>query len=58
MGAGTFVNGKLVTPDLLEKKIAETMTCCPRPIRVVHEAINGRENAARIIIDIAHRRQN
>jgi uncharacterized protein (TIGR00661 family) len=31
MGAGTFVNGKLVTLDLLEKKIAETMTCCPRP---------------------------
>jgi UDP:flavonoid glycosyltransferase YjiC (YdhE family) len=58
MGAGTFVNGKLVTPDLLEKKIAETMTCCPRPFRVVHEAINGRENAARIIIDVANRRQS
>jgi uncharacterized protein (TIGR00661 family) len=58
MGAGTFVNGKLVTPDLLEKKIAETMTCRPRPVLGVHEAINGRENAARIIIDIANRGQN
>jgi UDP-N-acetylglucosamine:LPS N-acetylglucosamine transferase len=58
MGAGTSVNGKLVTLDLLEKKIAETMTCCPRPIRIVHEAINGRENAARIIIDVAHHRQS
>jgi UDP-N-acetylglucosamine--N-acetylmuramyl-(pentapeptide) pyrophosphoryl-undecaprenol N-acetylglucosamine transferase len=58
MGAGTSVNGKLVTLDLLEKKIAETMTCCPRQIRIVHEAINGRKNAARIIIDVANRRQN
>jgi UDP:flavonoid glycosyltransferase YjiC (YdhE family) len=56
MGAGTSVNGKLVTLDLLEKKIAETMTCYPRPIRVVHEAINGRKNAAGIIIDVANRR--
>jgi UDP-N-acetylglucosamine:LPS N-acetylglucosamine transferase len=58
MGAGTSINGKLVTPDLLEKKIAETMTCRPRPVLGVHEAINGRENAARIIIDIANRGQN
>ena len=58
MGAGTSVNGKLVTLDVLEKKIAETMTCCPRPVRVVHEAINGRKNAARIIIDAANRRQS
>jgi UDP:flavonoid glycosyltransferase YjiC (YdhE family) len=58
MGAGTSVNGKLVTPDLLEKKIAETMTCCPRPVRVVHEAINGRKNAAGIILDAANHRQS
>jgi UDP:flavonoid glycosyltransferase YjiC (YdhE family) len=58
MGAGTSINGKLVTPDLLERKIAETMTCCPRPVRVVHEAINGRENAAAIIIDVANLGQN
>jgi uncharacterized protein (TIGR00661 family) len=58
MGAGTLVNGRLVTPDLLEKKIAETMTCCPRPVRVVHEGINGRKNAAWIIIDIANRGQS
>jgi UDP:flavonoid glycosyltransferase YjiC (YdhE family) len=58
MGAGTSVNGKLVTQDLLEKKIAETMTCCSRPVRVVHEAINGRKNAAKIIIDAANRRQS
>jgi uncharacterized protein (TIGR00661 family) len=58
MGAGTSVNGRLVTLDMLEKKIAETMTCCPRPVRVVHEAINGRKNAAGIIIDVANRRQS
>jgi UDP-N-acetylglucosamine--N-acetylmuramyl-(pentapeptide) pyrophosphoryl-undecaprenol N-acetylglucosamine transferase len=58
MGAGTSVNGRLVTLDVLEKKIAETMTCCPRPVQVVHEAINGRKNAAGIIIDVANRRQS
>jgi uncharacterized protein (TIGR00661 family) len=58
MGAGTSVNGRLVTLDELEKKIAETMTCCPRPVRVVHEGINGRKNAAGIIIDVANRRQS
>jgi len=58
MGAGTSVDGKHTTLDVLEKKIAETMTCCPRPVRVVHEAINGRKNAAKIIIDVANRRQS
>ena len=58
MGAGTSVNGKLVTHDLLEKKIAETMACCPRPIRAVHQLIKGRENAAAIIIDVANRGEN
>ena len=48
----------MATRDVLEKKIAETMTCCPRPFRDVHEAINGRKNAARIILDVANRRQS
>ena len=46
MGAGTSVNGRQVTLELLEKKIAETMTCCPLPVRNVRKAINGRKNAA------------
>jgi uncharacterized protein (TIGR00661 family) len=58
MGAGTSVNGRQVTLDLLEKKIAETMTCCPRPVRVVHEGLNGRKNAAATIIDAANRRKS
>jgi len=58
MGAGTSVNGKLVTMDVLENKIAETMTCCPRPIQVIHEGLNGRKNAARIIINAADHRES
>jgi uncharacterized protein (TIGR00661 family) len=57
MGAGTSVDGRLVTLDVLEKKITETMTCCPRPFHIVHKSINGRKNAAGIIITIANRRQ-
>jgi len=57
MGAGTSVDGRNVTADKLEKKIAEAMICCPGPFRVVHRAINGRKNAAGIIIKAANRRQ-
>ena len=57
MGAGTSVDGRHATRDVLEKKIAETMKCCPRPIRDVHPEINGRKNAAEIILAAANRRQ-
>jgi UDP-N-acetylglucosamine--N-acetylmuramyl-(pentapeptide) pyrophosphoryl-undecaprenol N-acetylglucosamine transferase len=58
MGAGTLVNGRQVTLDLLEKRIAETMTCCPLPVRNVHKGLDGRKNAAGIIIDVANRGQS
>ena len=57
MGAGTSIDGRNVTLDMLEKKIAETMTCCPRPFRLVHASINGKKNAAEVIITVAQHRQ-
>ena len=57
MGAGISVDGRHVTLDVLEKKIAETMQCCPRPFRAVHLEINGRKNAAGIILAAANRGQ-
>jgi UDP-N-acetylglucosamine--N-acetylmuramyl-(pentapeptide) pyrophosphoryl-undecaprenol N-acetylglucosamine transferase len=57
MGAGTSIDGRNVTLDMLEKKIAETMTCCPRPFRLVHALINGKKNAAEVIITVAQHRQ-
>ena len=57
MGAGTSVDGRHATLDVLEKKIAETMQCCPRPFRLAHLAINGRKNATGIILMVANRGQ-
>jgi UDP-N-acetylglucosamine--N-acetylmuramyl-(pentapeptide) pyrophosphoryl-undecaprenol N-acetylglucosamine transferase len=57
MGAGTSIDGRRATRDLLEKKIAETMKCCPRPIRNFHPVINGREIAGEIILSAAARGQ-
>ncbi|MGD0079626.1 MAG: glycosyltransferase family protein [Methanoregula sp.] len=57
MGAGTSVDGRRVTLDMLEKKIAETMDITPKPFREVHAAINGRKNATDIITAVAARRQ-
>jgi UDP:flavonoid glycosyltransferase YjiC (YdhE family) len=57
MGTGTSVDGRHATLEELEKKIAETMICCPRPFHIVHKTINGRKNAAGIITAIANRRQ-
>ncbi len=57
IGAGTSVDGKHATLDLLEQKISETMKCCPRPFHIVHRSMNGRKNAARIITATADRRQ-
>ncbi len=58
MGAGTSVDGKHATLDMFERKIAETMKCCPRPFHIVHKSINGRKNAAAIIIATANGRQS
>jgi len=57
MGAGTCIDGRHVTPSLLEKMIAETMALVPRPFRAVHGAVNGRQNACRIILAVAGSRQ-
>jgi uncharacterized protein (TIGR00661 family) len=57
MGAGTSVDGRHATREVLEKKIAETMRCCPRPIGDLHPVINGRKNAAEIILAAANRGQ-
>jgi uncharacterized protein (TIGR00661 family) len=55
MGAGTSVDGRNLTPDLLEQKIEETMTLVPLPFRAAHAGINGRQNAADVIISVAER---
>jgi len=57
IGAGTSVDGRYASCDLLEEKIAETMKCCPRPIRNAHPVMNGRKTAAKIILAAAGRRQ-
>jgi UDP:flavonoid glycosyltransferase YjiC (YdhE family) len=57
MGAGTSIDGRQVTPAVLEKKIAETLTLVPRPFRKFHAEVNGRKNASEIILAVAARRQ-
>jgi UDP-N-acetylglucosamine--N-acetylmuramyl-(pentapeptide) pyrophosphoryl-undecaprenol N-acetylglucosamine transferase len=50
MGAGTAVDGRTVTQDILEKKIDEVMVLHPPPFRQFHQMINGRQNAMDLII--------
>jgi UDP-N-acetylglucosamine--N-acetylmuramyl-(pentapeptide) pyrophosphoryl-undecaprenol N-acetylglucosamine transferase len=57
MGAGVAIDGRNVTIDMLEKKIAEALLLKPHPFRATHAVINGRENAASIILAIAEHRQ-
>lgn len=57
MGAGVAVDGRHVTPGVLEQKIAETLAIVPRPFRAAHAAINGRKNASDIILAVAARGQ-
>lgn len=57
IGAGTTIDGRLVTRETLEQKIRETVALTPRPFREVHAKINGRKNAAGIICDIVNRRK-
>jgi UDP-N-acetylglucosamine--N-acetylmuramyl-(pentapeptide) pyrophosphoryl-undecaprenol N-acetylglucosamine transferase len=58
MGAGTAVDGRTITRELLEKKIDEAMTLRPRPFRQFHETINGRKNAMDLIIATVNRRKS
>ncbi len=58
IGAGTRIDGRLVTLETLEQKILETVALTPRPFREVHATINGRKNAAGIICDTVNRRKN
>jgi UDP-N-acetylglucosamine--N-acetylmuramyl-(pentapeptide) pyrophosphoryl-undecaprenol N-acetylglucosamine transferase len=57
IGAGTTIDGRLVTGEALEQKIQETAALTPRPFREVHARINGRKNAAGIICDTVNRRK-
>ena len=56
MGAGTSVDGKHATLDELEKKIAETMTCCPLPFHITHRSTEERTQQ-RSSLRSANRRQ-
>ena len=53
MGAGTSVDGRHLTPEIMEQKIAETLKIVPRPFRTSHAGVNGRQNASGIIISVA-----
>jgi len=57
MGAGVAIDGRNITIGMLEQKIAETLLLPSLPFRAVHTLINGRKNAAEIIVAIAERRQ-
>lgn len=58
MGAGIAVDGRTITQDVLEKKIDEVMTVCPRPFRQTHHRINGRQNAMDLITATVNRRKS
>jgi len=56
MGAGTAIDGRGVTKAVLEMKIRETIQIIPKPFREVHARINGRKNAAEIILRFCRNR--
>jgi UDP-N-acetylglucosamine--N-acetylmuramyl-(pentapeptide) pyrophosphoryl-undecaprenol N-acetylglucosamine transferase len=58
MGAGIAVDGRMLTQDLLEKKIEETMALHPRPFRQLHQTVNGRQNAMDLIVAMVDRRKS
>jgi uncharacterized protein (TIGR00661 family) len=58
MGAGVAIDGRNITIEVLEQKIAETLLVPPLPFRAAHTGINGRKNAADIILAIAKRRES
>ena len=47
MGAGIAIDGRHVSKEVLEEKIAETMQITPGPFREVHARINGQEECGR-----------
>jgi uncharacterized protein (TIGR00661 family) len=49
MGAGTVVDGRIVTKEILEEKIRETLALKPVDVGRRLAAINGRKNAAEVI---------
>jgi uncharacterized protein (TIGR00661 family) len=57
MGAGIAVDGRKVTKEMLDQKIAEVMALPPKSFQKEHAAINGRKNAAEIIAATVNRRQ-
>lgn len=57
MGAGIAIDGRDVTKEVLEEKIAETLLLTPRPFRAKHAEINGRKAASDIILGLCKRRQ-
>lgn len=58
MGAGIAISGRDVNKDVLEQKIEETMQIRPKPFREIHARINGRKNAAEIILSFCRNRQS
>jgi UDP-N-acetylglucosamine--N-acetylmuramyl-(pentapeptide) pyrophosphoryl-undecaprenol N-acetylglucosamine transferase len=58
MGAGIAIDGRNLSEKILEKKIKETFAITPRPFREVHARINGRKNAAAIILGLCTRQQS
>jgi len=56
MGAGTSIDGRTVTREVLEQKLAETMEIIPKPFRKEHAAIHGRKNAYGIITGLVGNR--
>ncbi len=57
MGAGVAVDGRTITREILEQKIAETLAISSGRKGTIRGEIQGRENAARIIEDVGLRSQ-
>jgi len=57
MGVGVSIDGRSLTPEILEEKLAETMKIPPQPFRATKGPANGREKAMEIILAVAGRRQ-
>ncbi len=49
MGAGIAIDGRTVTREMLEEKIAQAMAIPPKPFREEHAGIDGRANAYAVI---------
>lgn len=58
MGAGTSIDGRMVNKEVLERMIEATLKIIPRPFRETHARINGRKNAADIILSFCRNRQS